>query len=220
MLHLPATRYQAFAFHLALSAFVFLLLATTLYFFWFPHAFIFMGGLEGFRLLAGVDLVLGPVLTLIVYNRAKKTIKFDLAVIGIIQFACLAAGVWVVNEQRPLAQILVNDRIEVFTRSDLSMRKIDMAAIKEIEGGYPKAIYIDLPEDPIARKITLATSFLNGPLEAREDLYRPLKAMNKDVLKTKDYSSDKACYWLPIRSEYYQGEACLSLVDGVVDLRS
>ncbi len=63
------------------------------------------GGWQGLRLLLGVDLVLGPLLTLIVYRAGKPGLRFDLTAIGIIQATCLAAGIWIVHGERPLAMV-------------------------------------------------------------------------------------------------------------------
>ena len=62
---------------------------------WYPDFFFLTdGGWQGLRLLLGVDLVLGPLLTLIVYRNGKPGLRMDLTMIGIVQASCLAAGVW------------------------------------------------------------------------------------------------------------------------------
>jgi hypothetical protein len=54
-------------------------------------------GAEGLLLLmAGIDIVVGPLLTLIVFKAGKKGLKFDLALIALAQAAFLAYGVWTI----------------------------------------------------------------------------------------------------------------------------
>jgi hypothetical protein len=52
------------------------------------------GGWEGLRIVIAVDLVLGPLLTLVVYKAGKSSLTFDLSCIAIFQIACLGGGVW------------------------------------------------------------------------------------------------------------------------------
>ena len=42
------------------------------------------------QIIIGVDLIMGPVPTLIVFKADKKGLKFDLTLIGIFQGVCLA----------------------------------------------------------------------------------------------------------------------------------
>lgn len=99
-------RYQAFAVHFAISFVIFLMLLVMVFNTWYPG--IFFESEQGWKailLIIGVDLVLGPLLTLIIFNPAKKSLKFDLAVIAILQISALFAGSYVINERRPVAFI-------------------------------------------------------------------------------------------------------------------
>lgn len=61
-------------------------------------------------LLAGVDVVIGPLLTLIVYKTGKPSLKFDLSVIALLQAAALAYGLFVVWQSRPVFMVAADDR--------------------------------------------------------------------------------------------------------------
>lgn len=75
---LVKNRFQAFGIHLLISFILFLFLAAIIKFFWYPGLlFETEGGWEGIKLIAGVDLVIGPLLTLIVYNIKKPELKQD-----------------------------------------------------------------------------------------------------------------------------------------------
>ena len=103
---LPATRWGAFFGHLLLSFAILVALSAFIAFVMFPGAlFALAGGIEGIKIIAGVDMVLGPLLTLVIYNRAKpvKALLRDLAVIGFIQIAALSAGMYLVHQSRPAA---------------------------------------------------------------------------------------------------------------------
>ena len=83
------SRWRAFAIHFGISMLVFLLLLAIILVFWFPGIlFNIDGGWTGLRIIIGVDLVLGPLLTLVVFKAGKPGLKFDLACIGLFQAAC------------------------------------------------------------------------------------------------------------------------------------
>lgn len=99
-------RWQAFGLHVVVSVFLFLALAAIIYFWWYPGLlFRHDGGLEGMKLIAGVDFFIGPVLTLMVYKVGKKSLPFDLTCIGLLQVLCLAGGMWTVFQTRPVAVV-------------------------------------------------------------------------------------------------------------------
>ncbi len=97
------TRYRASAIHLGISLAVSLLLLSLFWFVWYPHSLLqAVGGAEVFLLLICVDVVLGPILTLVVFKSGKPTLRFDLAVIGIVQFCALMYGVHTMFLGRPI----------------------------------------------------------------------------------------------------------------------
>jgi hypothetical protein len=105
------SRLGAFALHLLISALILITLLIVIFFVWYPNGLISAGGLTGLKILIGVDLILGPVLTLIVFSPGKKGLKFDLALIAIIQISCLIYGLWTIYSQRPLVQVLIDDGV-------------------------------------------------------------------------------------------------------------
>lgn len=73
------TRLRAFAIHLiAKSAGIILALLGLMHWVWYPAPYFEInGGWHVWRILAGVDVVLGPLLTLIVFKSGKPSLKFD-----------------------------------------------------------------------------------------------------------------------------------------------
>lgn len=84
MISQPQNRWQAFAVHIGINAVIFIVLAAIILFIWYP-GFLFQtdGGWQGIRLIAGVDFIIGPMLTLIVYKLGKPRLKMDLMLIGV-----------------------------------------------------------------------------------------------------------------------------------------
>lgn len=108
------TRWQASGVHLALSILIAALALSAIYFLWYPGAlFGAAGGLVLFMLIAGVDVSIGPLITLIIYRHGKKGLRFDLAAIAVLQLAALSYGSWVLFESRPAWIVFAVDRFEL-----------------------------------------------------------------------------------------------------------
>lgn len=139
------SRFSAFAIHLAISFLIFLALAYLIVFVWYPGIFFDTdGGWRGMRIIIGVDLVLGPALTLVVFKAGKSGLKFDMAAIALLQTVCLVAGTYVVWSERPLAVVYVDSRFEVLTIDDFQTGVPDFSTYP---GTNPKWVAVEMPTD-------------------------------------------------------------------------
>ncbi len=79
-------RWKAAGIHLCLSALIAATVVVVMLALWYPGSYFdAMGGQTLLVLIVGVDVTLGPLLTLIVFNPKKKRLKLDLAVIAVFQ---------------------------------------------------------------------------------------------------------------------------------------
>tara|TARA_R110000782_G_scaffold196430_6_gene285779 strand:+ start:2425 stop:3120 length:696 start_codon:yes stop_codon:yes gene_type:complete len=172
----PKNRYHAFVIHILISALIFMILATVITYFWYP-GFLFAtdGGWDGIRLIAGIDFIIGPTLTLIIYKVGKRHLKLDLFVIGLIQFSCLYFGVWTVYQERPIAVIYANGVFLAKSQAALEMYNIKPAQIYELDTKVPAWIYINLPENEDEKSKVLISQLHKGPLYTHTELYAPYK---------------------------------------------
>lgn len=171
-------RWKASLIHFGLSLVVFLALLAIILLVWYPGVlFDITGGWEGLRIVIGVDLVLGPLLTLIVFNPEKPSLKFDLTCIAAFQAVCLAGGVWVVYNERPVVLALEYDTIYSLSAREFTAYGNDIESLDAFEGPYPKAVYIELPNDDTAAGNLSIERQLNGePLFGDVENYRPLES--------------------------------------------
>jgi hypothetical protein len=133
-----ANRWQAFGLHLLISLVLFLLLAAIIYFWWYPGVlFRYDGGLEGMKLIAGVDFFIGPVLTLLVYKVGKKTLRFDLACIAVLQLACLSGGMWTVWQTRPVAVVYANHSFRSISSQVYADYGVVVSAVPALQTKWP-----------------------------------------------------------------------------------
>ncbi len=209
-------RWQAFGAHILLSLAIFTALLSIIVFIWYPGVYIHIGGYQGIKLIAGVDLVLGPVLTLMIFNPNKRAalMKFDLAVIAAVQFSALSAGTWLIYQERPVVQVLSNDGIYLHTFSELKRAEVDLLVIESLGDKYPIPVFLDLPTDPIeASRVKLMQEFTgNTTITLREDLYQNIRQSYPETLlrlKNKTFDEHSRCYWLKLFSIHANGDVCL-----------
>ena len=117
--------------HLLISATVAVGAALLVFGLWYPGAFRDLaGGRDLFVLVTSVDVILGPVLTFAVFNTAKgwRYLRWDLAIIGVIQLGALYYGLHTVYAVRPLGMVFEVDRFRLVTVSDVPSNELPGAA--------------------------------------------------------------------------------------------
>src|SRR4051812_10341267 len=108
------TRWQAAPVHLLMSAVIAALVFSTMLLLWYPQPyFTAAGGLTLLLLLVGVDVFIGPMLTVVVFDPQKKRLKLDLIIIVVLQLAALVYGAWVMFSARPVYVAFAGDRFEL-----------------------------------------------------------------------------------------------------------
>ena len=115
-------RYQAFAIHMAISLVIFFILLVCITQYWYPGILFDTGnGWKAIGMIVGIDLILGPLLTLIVFNPKKNSLKFDLSVIALVQTVALIYGTWTIHQTRPIALAFINSSfLTIYANSPLS----------------------------------------------------------------------------------------------------
>ena len=170
------SRWQAFGIHLAISALLLLAMLTIILLLWYPGLlFRVDGGWTGLRIVIGVDLVLGPLLTLVVFKAGKPGLKFDLTCIAAFQLACMAAGMWIVYDERPIALVLAYDTFYSLSRDEFEAYEKDVAFLDDFDGAWPKLLHTELPENYIqADIVAIRSQFIGDPLYIQTDRYRAI----------------------------------------------
>lgn len=108
--------------HVAASALIAAAVAAVTLGLWYPGAIGDMaGGRKLFFLILGVDVVMGPLLTLIVFDRRKprRELVRDLAVIAALQLGALGYGLYTLYVARPVALVHEPGRFRVVTAHEV-----------------------------------------------------------------------------------------------------
>lgn len=123
-------RLKAGGAHLLISLVVALCAAVLVLRVWYPREYsVLAGGRELFWLLVSVDVIVGPLLTLVVFNLAKprRELVRDLAVIAALQLAALGYGLHTVYAARPVALVFEVDRFRVVAAADVLVDELPEA---------------------------------------------------------------------------------------------
>lgn len=119
-----------------------------------------------FLLLVAVDVIVGPLLTAIVCSEFKpsRLIKLDLAIIGVVQCAALAYGVYSIAFARPVYIAFEADRFRVVTAADLDALRLRNAPehLQHLPWTGPKAIAVATYDSGDPRFLQSLESALQG----------------------------------------------------------
>ena len=113
----------AFGIHFIATALLATAAAALIFGVWFPAPFNAMiGGTKLFVLVVGCDLALGPLISLVIFNRGKsrRHLVIDYSIVALVQLAALGYGVWVMAGSRPAYLAYVVDRFEVVAAHAIS----------------------------------------------------------------------------------------------------
>jgi hypothetical protein len=179
------TRWQAAPIHLLISAVIATLVVGTMLLVWYPQPyFLAAGGITLVLLLVGVDVVLGPLLTLIVFDPKKKSLKIDLAIIAALQLAALAYGGWTMFSARPVYVAFAGDRFHLVAANEISPADLDKAAIeyRSLPLAGPKLVGTKPPDDPGERENLRVAMFMGGTIGLFPQYYVPYSAVARDVV--------------------------------------
>ncbi len=159
-------RFKAFGLHVTASTCLFVLSLGTLYFGWYRWPGWYLTGATTIVLMmAGIDVVLGPLLTFIIANPAKprRELARDIAIIATVQLAAMGYGLTTLWHGRPLYYTFSTRFLEMVQASDLSPEQIDLG--RKLNPDFaphwytrPRWIYAPLPkDDKVAQQIVRST---------------------------------------------------------------
>ncbi len=198
-------RIRAFAIHLLASAVVATGLSALLVAYWYPLPYFFAdGGWQGLRLVLAVDCVLGPLVTLIIYNpkKSRRQLFADYSVVVALQVVAFTFGTWTVFRQHTAMVVFADS---AFYTVDMETARNLPAPIPEWVANaerFPIYTVVEMPEDQEA-----AQSLRREALSRQRPLYvvaagrlRPLDESTAHYLTTGAMTPDEIARQLPAES--------------------
>lgn len=161
--------------HLLLSLILIILIVGSVLFFWYPKLFL---GVTDFNevasLIITVDLILGPLLTFVVFNPDKKSLKFDLSVIATVQIIALGYGLYTLFQVHPVYITFNKDRFTVVRAMDAKPEKAKYKEYQISKFSSGVLAFAKMPDSYKEQEKLLDDVLKGGPdLEQRVDLYEP-----------------------------------------------
>jgi len=149
---------------------------------WYPRPYFEAMGIDKIlMILAAVDVSIGPLITLIIFNPAKKSLKFDLAVIAVLQFSALMYGAHVMYTSRP-AYVVAFNIFTVVAASDIPAEELRKAAQSSLPVTGPQLVGARLPAASEERKRVVFSAVQGGlDLPQMPQYYLPYTAVASDV---------------------------------------
>lgn len=190
---------RASALHAITTLLVGVLLAPLIFCIWFPGRMSEMLGADTlFAIVLGVEFILGPSMSLVIFNPLKKAKELvrDYSLVVFVQIGALSYGLFVLAQSRPVYIVFVKDRLEIVSAIELDQDDIGDAKseFKGLPFLGPKLVCVDMPIG-YAENEKLMFSALAG----------------KDISKLPKYY--RACQNGEIRSSTYSDEDFESLTN-------
>jgi hypothetical protein len=146
---------------------------------WYPYPYGHLsGGRELFLLVVFVDVVCGPLLTLVLFSpkKSREELWLDLSLVALIQLAALGYGMWTVWQARPLYLVNEVDRYKVMSAPDVDAKALHAlpANLKVQFWAGPKTVGIRPPKNEEEHNTVLFEAAVGGrDYGARPEFYIP-----------------------------------------------
>lgn len=236
-------RFRAAMIHAVLSLVLLGIALYLVFLLWYPAPLTEAAGVTSiFYLMLAIDLVLGPVLTFVVFKYDRVRLVFDLVVILLVQLSFYVYGLMIVAQGRPEWLVFVVDDFEMVRPVDIDRRQESefLPAYQETLWDGPRwaaARYSDDTETMQRQKED--EFFLGISMAARPETYSDITDVStavRDRAKALEILADynqasaltvldgypRAAGWLPLKG-HAQDQVVLidddGQVIGVVDLR-
>jgi hypothetical protein len=180
------TRWQASGLHLLISIAIAAAVVALLLLVWYPGPlFEAMGGRGLLFILIGVDVVLGPLITLIIFKQGKRGLKLDLAIIGAVQLAALLYGVHVMYLARPAFIAYVKGQLQVAIAAELAPERLAQAKYPQFRRppfGKPVFVATDIPNDPASQNELVDAVLAGQDVQHFPKYYVPYSERTREIL--------------------------------------
>ena len=189
-------RWRAAVTHLGVSLLVALISLALVFKVWYPAPLDRALDVRHiYFLVLAVDVVLGPVITFIIFspNKKRRELALDLALVVAVQLAALLYGQWTIAQGRPAWLVFNADRFDLTQASDIDARYQAQAApaYRHAPWNGPHWVAAVNPADPAKRnQLVLESAGGGSDLPQRIDLFTPL-ASQQAAMRAKAFPLEK-----------------------------
>ena len=153
------------AVHLLVNSVLAIAVAILVFGLWYPWPYRDVsGGRELFYIVIAVDVICGPLLTLVIASPTKPRAELfrDLGLIAVIQIAALGYGVWTAWQARPLYLVHEIDRFKVIALSDVDRQSLSNLPANLKPKAYGQPLVLGLREPTKAERERVLFQSMQG----------------------------------------------------------
>ena len=221
-------RIKFFMNHLIASLIVATLVLGWIFTVWYPAPLAKATGVTHIVLIIlAIDVIVGPVLGFIVYKAHKKSLKFDLLVIILLQILALSYGIYSLAEGRPVWMAFNGNRFELIRNNEL----LDFSVDSNVDSEYhhpsllgPRYVAVKIAEDSLEREQNMFDEVMGDiSLAQRPERYVAITEANGRIIETaedisdlKNYNSEQAVD--SILDSYPNASSYLGLKANAIDM--
>lgn len=175
--------------HLIVSLTVALLAALLVFGLWYPYPYReTSGGRALFSIVIIVDVIIGPLITLIIFNRKKsrRELFMDFTIVGLLQVVALGYGLWTVFVARPVYLVYEYDRMRVVHAIDLETHLLSKAppSLQNLPIKGPDLIALRAFSDASEQFDATMEAMGGAMLSLRTDLWQSYRERTPDILNS------------------------------------
>jgi hypothetical protein len=173
------SRLRLFQIRLAASAALLLLVFALVRLLWYPGAYFTISGVSRqLWILAGVVMVVGPVLSAVVYKPGKKGLIMDLGILAAVELAAVIVASALLFQGRPYFTVFAVDRFEAVAAQEISGSPFAQDLLVSRPGQKPQLFYAELPEDPERMDALIDETVFQGmaDIDRRPEFWKPYSA--------------------------------------------
>lgn len=158
-------RVKFFLSHLSISILIALMAVGIVFYVWYPYPFAqAVGATQLFIMLIAIDVIVGPIMTLLIYKKDLNVFKMDLAIIVIIQMVAFLYGFYSIAQGRPAWIVFNQNKFELVRAND---QVIDNAEkiheeFKKVSWFGPRYVSVLPSSDPKQKEDDLFMEVLGG----------------------------------------------------------
>lgn len=188
-------RLRASGIHFGLSLSIAALAAWLVFALWYPYPYReISGGRELFLIVIAVDVILGPLITLVVFNRLKPwpELRRDLVIVVLIQLAALGYGLWTVWAARPVHLVFEYKFFRVVHAIDIPPELLDKTppGITALPLTGPTRLSLRPFKDSNESMEATMAAVGGASLSARPDLWQPYEGAVDEIRREAKPVSD------------------------------
>jgi hypothetical protein len=137
-------------------------------------------------LVGGIDLIVGPLLTLIVYKQGKPSLRMDLSIIALVQATFLSMGLYTMFESRPVFLVASTKSFDLVFAPDITPERLAKAHIPRFQTlslTKPQLVGAKLPADADERMHIVNSALAGaGDLQTMPQYYVEYEEIIPDII--------------------------------------